>query len=64
MLGLQLLPQETTTFFKNLTETIQLREEGKIIQMDMMQLLMQAKREYDIQQQNPGQEGWKNVIAT
>lgn len=48
MLGIRLIPDEARAFFTNLiNESIRLREEGKIVQTDMMQLLLQTKKEYD-----------------
>lgn len=60
-LGIQLLSNETMSFFKNLIDdSIRLREEGKIVQKDMIQLLMDAKHESDIQEQKAAQGGSSN----
>lgn len=58
MLGLEILPHGTSDFFKNLGyEAIRLREEGKIVQVDMMQLLIDAKKDYEAQQQKAAETG-------
>lgn len=50
-----MLPNDANEFFKNLVkQTIKLREEGKIVRVDMMQLLMEAKKEYESQQSLEG----------
>lgn len=51
-LGLQLLPKDTTDFFKTIVnETIKMREDGKIVQTDMMHFLLEAKKEYEAQEE-------------
>lgn len=39
---------------------MQLRKEGKIEQVDMIHLLMDAKQEYEVQQQNETAHGMQN----
>lgn len=58
MLGFKIVPEGTDVFFKNLSyEAIRLREEGKIAQTDMMKLLIDAKKEYEAEQQKAAEDG-------
>lgn len=52
LLGLRMFSKDTSDFFINIiNDSIKLREEGKIVQQDMIHLLLEAKREYEVQQE-------------
>lgn len=61
ILGIRLIPHEARVFFTNLiNDSIKLREEGKITQTDMMQLLLETKKKYDANREKENTKG--NVI--